>query len=289
MKHSVKITFILVSLFFLAQIIGLTVANNYIDHEASTENEIVWKALPSIAGVSLERPQVAPHLSIVYILAAILLGTMLILLIIRLGKIGIWKLWFFVAVVLCLHIAFGAFITSGIALAIATVLGWFKAYRPNIFVHNFTELFLYGGLAVIFIPILNVFSVVILMILLSFYDAYAVWKSKHMIKMAKFQTKSGIFAGLLIPYKMPKPGRKTKKKKLVKIAVLGGGDIGFPLMFAGVVMKTYGFMGGFLIIPFTSLALLGLLLLGQKNKFYPAIPFLTAGCFIGYAVAYLLI
>ena len=39
----------------------------------------------------------------------------------------------------------------------------------------------------------------------------------------------------------------------------------------------------FLIIPvFVSLALLFLLLKGQQNKFYPAMPVLSLGCFIGY-------
>jgi len=284
MKHSMKITLLLVSLFFVAQIIGLTVTDSYIDYDKSTAEEVVWKPLPSIAGVSLERPAVSPEQGIWYIIAAIFIGTLLILLIMHLGKISIWKLWFFVAVVLCLHISFGAFISSMAAFLLAVVLGWLKAYKPNIFVHNFTELFLYGGLVVIFVPIMNVFAVVILMILLSCYDMYAVWKSKHMVKMAKFQTKSGIFAGMLLPYKMPKPGKRTKRKKLVKTAVLGGGDIGFPLMFAGVVLKEYGIQSGFMIVPFTTLALFLLLYLGRKNKFYPAIPFLTAGCFVGYAV-----
>ena len=70
------------------------------------------------------------------------------------------------------------------------------------------------------------------------------WKSKHMVAMAQFQTKSGIFAGVLLPYKMPKLSlrkKKHKNKKLVKTAILGGGDIGFPLIFSGVIMKTYGF------------------------------------------------
>jgi len=289
MKHSHKITFLLVGLFFLAQVIGLTITDSYIDHEKSTAEETIWKPLPNIAGVSLERPEVAPEQSVFYILAAIIIGTLLILLIIKLGKIGIWKLWFFVAVVLCLHIAFGAFISSGFAFGLATVLAWFKAYRPNIFVHNFTEMFLYGGLVVIFVPIMNLFAAVVLMLLLSLYDMYAVWQSKHMVKMAKFQTKSGIFAGILLPYKLPKLGKKIKKGTPVKTAVLGGGDIGFPLIFAGVILKQYGTLSGYLIIPFTSLALLALLLFGKKNKFYPAIPFLTVGCFIGYAVVYALI
>ena len=209
-----------------------------------------------------------------------MIGTVLILLIIRWGNIILWKLWFFFAVVLCLQIAIAAFLPAYASLAIALVLGWFKIFKPNVYLHNLSELFLYGGLAVIFVPILNVFYAFILLLALSLYDMYAVWKSKHMIKMAKFQTKSKIFAGLLLPYAFPGKGRKVK----TRIAVLGGGDIGFPLIFAGTVLKATGFADALYISAGATIALLGLLWLGQKDKFYPAMPFLTAGCLVGYAI-----
>ena len=77
----------------------------------------------------------------------------------------------------------------------------------------------------------------------TFYDAYSVWKSKHMIKMAKFQAKSKVFAGLLVPYKKNREESKLPKKgkvsfKGVKTAILGGGDVAFPLLFIGAVMKS---------------------------------------------------
>jgi presenilin-like A22 family membrane protease len=119
---------------------------------------------------------------------------------------------------------------------------------------------------------------------------YAVWKSKHMIKMAKFQAKSGMFAGLLFPYVIPvKGGAKKKKNAGLRTAILGGGDIGFPLIFAGVILKHMGFIPALVVVLFTALALFGLLTLGSKKKFYPAMPFISIGCLVGYGVAYLLL
>ncbi|MEK6817074.1 MAG: hypothetical protein AABY09_05645, partial [Nanoarchaeota archaeon] len=87
------------------------------------------------------------------------------------------------------------------------------------------------------------------------------------------------FAGLLIPYKKG-------------TAILGGGDIGFPLMFAAVVMKEMdlGFYNykTFLIPLAVSLALLALFMYGKDKKFYPAMPYVTAGCLIGYLILLLL-
>ena len=101
----------------------------------------------------------------------------------------------------------------------------------------------------------------------------AVWKTRHMIKLAKFQAKARVFAGLLIPYD------KSKNS-----AILGGGDIGFPLLFAGVAFKTLYFKA-FIIPLFASLALIYILVKAEKKKFYPAMPYLTVGCILGYLVA----
>ena len=121
------------------------------------------------------------------------------------------------------------------------------------------------------------------------YDMYAVWRSKHMIAMAKFQTKSGIFAGLLLPYQMPSlTGSKKGAKKSVRTAVLGGGDIGFPLIFAGTVLAASGFLSGLFVAIGATAALLVLLSFSQKNKFYPAMPFLTIGCAVGFLATFLL-
>jgi presenilin-like A22 family membrane protease len=204
-------------------------------------------------------------------------------------------MWFFLAVFICLTVAFGAFVPARIAALVGLVLAILKVFRPSVIIHNFTEMFVYRGLAAIFVPIMNLFAVIMLLILISIYDMYAVWKSKHMIKLAKFVSDSKLFAGLSIPYKKPKKikgkAKGVLKKGKVRVAILGGGDIGFPLMFSGVVMKglilenyALGFLKSLIIPVFTTLALLWLLLKSKKDKFYPAMPFISIGCFIGYAV-----
>ena len=291
MKHSWFVTFFLVLLFAGAQLMGLAILNSYI---VQSDEGVSWKALPTVAGVSIERPDVAPSVSIWYILVAVLVGTVLILLIVKFGKVLLWKLWFLLAIVMCLTIALGAFFGSWLAFILALVLGVWKVVRPNIIVHNLTELFIYGGLAAIFVPILNVFYAFILLIALSFYDMYAVWSSKHMVSMAKFQTKSGIFAGLLIPYSYKIAKAKSSKRKTkgaqsqIRTAVLGGGDIGFPLIFAGTVFVSSNMVSALWVAAGATLALVCLLLASKKDRFYPAMPFLTVGCAIGYVIAILL-
>ena len=154
-----------------------------------------------------------------------------------------------------------------------------KVFRANVIIHNFTEVFIYGALATMFVPIFNVISMFILLLLISVYDYIAVRKTEHMIKLAKFQGENKTFAGLLIPYKKG-------------TAILGGGDIGFPLLFAAVVMKQHslGFYNykTFFIPAAVALVLFGLFMYGKDKKYYPAMPYVTAGCLMGYLMVLLL-
>ena len=45
----------------------------------------------------------------------------------------------------------------------------------------------------------------LLLALISVYDVIAVFKSKHMVSMANFQTESKVFAGLAVPRGKPIP------------------------------------------------------------------------------------
>ena len=302
MKHKFNISLILVLMFLAAQFLGIAIIYNNIDVQKSSEDQTVFKEIPF-----LERPPVQENYSYIPIIFAVLIGTAFLLFLMKHNLTWIWKIWFLLAVIMALTIAFGAFIPYAIALLLALIFGFWKIFKPNFWVQNITELFIYGGLAAIFVPLFNVLSVSILMVLIAIYDAYAVWKSKHMITLAKSQSKAKIFAGLLIPYqlkkskakisqkrsKISKVSHKTSKikqskKTKARVAMLGGGDIAFPLIFAGVILKEFGLWQS-LIIPFFALAgLITLLIIGKEKKFYPAMPFISSGCFLGLAVVYIL-
>lgn len=300
MKHTLKITLLLVSIFFITQVIGLAITNEYISTKEYVDpetKEVSKKVIAEKLPYNIERPKLRESTSYMWLLSAILVGTLLLLVLMKFKKTSLWKLWFFLAVFSTMSIAFSAFIDHTLAAILALTLALLKIYRPITIIQNLTEVFIYGGLAAIFVPIINIFAAFMLLILISIYDIIAVRHTKHMIKLAKFQTKSGIFAGLLIPYDGgEKIAAKKGVKKTARIAILGGGDIGFPLIFAGVAMKglmlhnpeLIGFLKAIIIPIFVSLALLYLLLMSKKDRFYPAMPYLTVGCILGYFTILLL-
>ena len=84
------------------------------------------------------------------------------------------------------------------------------------------------------------------------------------------------------------------------MAILGGGDVIFPIIIAGVLLKTaiinlpFGlpqFVGGIYSALFAvagaTLGLTYLFFWAEKRKFYPAMPFITVGIFLGILIAWL--
>ncbi len=262
MKHTLGVTIVIAVLFFLAHFVGLFITQQYISEE-----------LP----YGIERPELNESVSYIPLIIAILFATGLVLLLMKFGAMKLWKIWFIFATVYLLGIAFSSFMTQMWALGLALIFGILKFFRPNVIIHNFVEMFVYSGIAAVFAPVMSILSGSILLILISIYDMIAVWKTKHMVKMAKFQAKAKMFAGLVIPYNK---GKKT--------AILGGGDIGFTLLFSGIVLVSLGFYKALIVSLFTTIALFLLLLLSKKNKFYPAMPYLSTGCFLGLLVSYLI-
>lgn len=300
MKHTLRITIIMLLMFLIVQFIGIGILYKYIDQEQSSkEGKVVFKELP--IG---ERPPLGEKTSYIPVILAILVGTGIFLLLIKLHWVWVMRIWFLLAVVFALTITFGSFLSVGISFMLAIILGLWKLFKPSFLIHNLTELLIYGGLAVLFTPLFNLFSGIILLVLISLYDAYAVWRSKHMVKLAQSQTKARLFAGLLIPYQLEKLAPELKKKAekkaeitlvkskksstKVRTAILGGGDLGFPLIFAGVILKEIGLWQSLVIPFFAALGLAFLLFNSHEQKFYPAMPFISAGCFIGLGFVWLL-
>ena len=195
-----------------------------------------------------------------------------------------------------------------VATIVAVVLAYVKIFKRNLIVHNLTELLIYPGIAAVFVPLLRVkgavgfipkiWPILVLLILISLYDMWAVWKSGLMQKMAKFQIdKMRIFSGFFVPYLSKKDKLKLKKLKKAKaknkkikanVAILGGGDIVFPIITAGVMLTTFGFWSALFVIIGAALGLAYLFFFAKKKKAYPAMPYITAGMFLGILTSWLI-
>jgi presenilin-like A22 family membrane protease len=294
MKHSVKITIILLALFIVTQLIGLYVVNHYINQN----NELPYGMTPPVVEKETDfYTSFLPSIIIAFVIAVIVL-----FLLMKFKAELFLKIWFFVVVAIALGISFTsilpAFKNSALFVLILTIpLAFFKVFKRNFFVHNLTELFIYPGIAAVFVPLLNIYTIIVLLIIISIYDMWAVWRSGVMQKMAKYQINQlKVFSGFFVPYvtdkikgqlKTMKKKDLEKKKIKVNLAILGGGDIVFPIITAGVMLKSFGLFPAILTIIGATLGLGFLFIAAKKKKFYPAMPFISAGIFLGMVASYL--
>jgi len=289
MKHPTNITLLLLGLFLLSQLIGLLVLSQYLQ---------TGQDLP----LGLAMPDISGEEALAFMLVSIAISTIVILLLIRFNLTLLIKAWMFLGVVMLLTVSLSALMTPLYAFVLAVLFGVFKVFKFNVYLHNISELFIYGGLAVLFSPILNIPSAIGLLIIISVYDMIAVWKSKHMVYMAKGIMATKYFPGISVPYNNSQPKVSDKMDKTIDAvsekrersmgAILGGGDMAFPLIFSGVVLQGLLLSHSLLeslfltaIIPiFATLALATLFAISEKKKFYPAMPFVAVGCLIGYFI-----
>jgi presenilin-like A22 family membrane protease len=298
MKHKIEITLILLFMFVLTQFIGLYVVSYYL----KPENKLIF---------GLEPPEVKTE-SDYYsffslIVFAFIVAIVIFLVLIKIKIDFLIRLWFFSVVFIALSISFLSFFNWFkyaliFSLVLSFLFAFFKVYKRNILAHNFTEFFIYPGIAAVFVPIFNVYTIIILLVLISIYDAWAVWHSGIMQRMAKYQiNKVRVFSGFFVPYlskslrqKIKKWKKKLTKKQLekkkikVNVAILGGGDVVFPIITAGVMFKFFGMFFALSVIIGATIGLSYLFFFAEKRKFYPAMPFITGGIFLGIILGYLI-
>ena len=313
MKHNVKITTILVIMFLVTQLIGIAIVGFY-----NNPDNILPYGMEPPAELQ-EKPQ---GFSILF---AFVLAIGLFFLLTKINADKLIRIWFFIVTIIALALSLNAIITKTnilffnsylsyialIAVIIGIPLAYIKIFKRNVLIHNLTELLIYPGIAAVFVPILNIIWIVILLFLISLYDIWAVWYTEFMQKMAHYQMNNlKIFTGFFIPYAGKKQKEKIKllkqryknksekemerafrKEKIkVNLAILGGGDVIFPIIAAGIFYKVFNSVVPALIIAsFSTIALLILFVLARKGKFYPAMPFLTIGIYLGMIVSWFLL
>lgn len=312
MKHNIKITIILISMFIITQLIGLYVVGYY----SNPGNILPFGLEPP---TPTTQSDYYGFFSI--ILFAFVIAILIFMFLKKLKFEWVFRIWFLIVVTIAMIISLISVLSPVtqyyfiIALVISFAFGYLKVFGRDFLVHNFTELLIYPGIAAIFVPLLNFYTILVLLVIISIYDMWAVWHSGIMQKMAKYQIdKVRVFSGFFVPYlskqmkSKVKKWKKTltkselrKKKMKVNVAILGGGDIVFPIITAGVIMNTsvislpFGlksFLGGLIpalfVILGAAIALIYLSVRSEKKKFYPAMPFITAGILVGLIVSWIL-
>ncbi len=176
-----------------------------------------------------------------------------------------------------------------IVLILILLFLWFKL--SSVWVHDIVMILSLAGIGAIFGLAMEPKVVVLLLLALSVYDFIAVYKTKHMIKMAKSMLSYGVVMGIIVPKEV-----KDFKEKVTNISpggrfmVLGGGDIIFPLLFS-VSLLDKGIVSVLTVAGFSLVgvaASLLIFLLQKEQKPIPALPPIALFSIMGYIITLLI-
>lgn len=233
-----------------------------------------------------------PQVSFWQFIVQFFIATIFILLIVRIIKFrkqkelifrGLFVLAVFSGGFLLLSIWFSGIIP--LILIITLIVSWWK--KPSVLVQNACVILAIAGIGSVLGLTFEPETIIAFLIIFSIYDVIAVYKTKHMVEMAKEMIKSRAILGLVIPQNILGFSESLKNIKIGgKFLVLGGGDIVFPLLLCSSLIP-FGLLKS-LIVGFFSLIGLSvsfyLFLSQKKRKPIPALPPIALFSIIGFLI-----
>ena len=242
-------------------------------------------------------PQVGLDIPVIYFFAAVVVIGLILFM------IPISKLRLILLVLFAFIFAWGIFILASlfltvyisIPLAVAAGLVWL--FKPKVWLHNLLLLIALMSVGLVFGYLLSPWTAMLFLLIISVYDAVSV-RLGHMMWMANKLSESNVLPAFIFPRINQHWNLNLKntgfKRLLVEttekeFSILGGGDIGFPLLLAVSVYFNYGYAGAIVVAVFSVVGLIGAYLVQAfllKGKPTPALPTIAVASLIGFLIVY---
>ncbi|MBD3359670.1 MAG: hypothetical protein GF365_03115 [Candidatus Buchananbacteria bacterium] len=170
------------------------------------------------------------------------------------------------------------------------LLSW--AFYRNIFIHNVIIVLAVSAIAVIFGLNFMPSAVILILLFLAIYDFWAVYKTKHMVKMFSGIAKAKVHFSLIIPQSFKSLFKKTKTvSPSIEFMFLGTGDLALPAILVVSSLKisqltalltALGAVCGFVFLY--------ILFITQKKRApMPGLPPIILGTLLGFLAYFLIV
>ncbi|MBN1161665.1 MAG: hypothetical protein JXA17_06950 [Dehalococcoidales bacterium] len=213
------------------------------------------------------------------------------------------KLKLFFRILFALMFAWGTFIISFFfmpdpaAYTLAGIAGLLWLFWARIWLHNILLMVALAAAGAIFGFIFSPWTFMIFMLIIAVYDVLAV-RFGLMVWMADRLSGTASLPAFIFPRKAKDLALNIKTVQVGELrketaekrehTVLGGGDIGFPLMLANSVYFAYNMASAVLVGAFAVVGLMGAFIIQRfwlKGKPMPALPPIAAASLIGFLIA----
>jgi presenilin-like A22 family membrane protease len=179
-------------------------------------------------------------------------------------------------------------------ISVAVGLTWF--FIPKIWLHNAAMVLAMVSIGAVFGRMLSPWTAMIILLALSIYDYLAV-RFGYMIWMAKKMSDTNALPAFFIPKSISEWRHSLKESAVTSIveekpadrqySILGGGDIGFPLLLVSSVYFASGFNDALIIAVFSLLGLIGAYWIQAKflkGNAMPALPPISVASLLGLTI-----
>ena len=197
-------------------------------------------------------------------------------------------------VIFAVLFAWGVFIALvfwtpfAISLAVAAVAGLLWLITPRIWLHNLMMLLAMASLGAVFGRMIIPWQAMILLLVIAVYDFFAV-RFGYMLWLANSMSKINTLPAFFIPRFASEWKDSLEAQSVAEMAereppdrdfsILGGGDIGFPVLLASSVYFAYGISSALLVAGFALGGIVAAYLIQTlvlKGKPMPALPPIAA-------------
>lgn len=178
------------------------------------------------------------------------------------------------------------------ALTLMSLLVFWWHKRPLVLNHNICLILGLAGAGAVLGLSLEPLTVILLLVLFSIYDVIAVYKTKHMIKMAREMLEHQAILAFIVPQKISGLGEQLEKVKIDsqnierRFLILGGGDVVFPMILC-VSLIPQGIAEALIVAVFSLIGLLASFWLFTRQKIrrpIPALPPIALFSIIGFLI-----
>lgn len=281
--------------FLVISFLSLATANTMITGEVAYTSELVHSVYVPPLAVSDPLPLFKPvEIGLFQFLVSFFVATSLMLIFLKLckGKF-LFQFFFAGAIIFGAQGPLGILFTKLEAFFIAIAIVVLRFIYPRIWTQNLAIILGVAGISASLGMSVEPLMALLILVLLSIYDIFAVYKTRQMVKLFKGMAKKGAVLALIIPKNFSKWSNKfevIKSENKNEFIFLGTGDLALPLFFA-VSAFSLGIQFSLAIIFGAIVGFIAdhLIFITQKEKKpIPALPAIAFFSIMGYFIGFYL-
>lgn len=182
------------------------------------------------------------------------------------------------------------------AVIISAIVGLMWFFTPRVWLHNIALLLAMASLGAVFGRMISPWTAMVLLLIIAMYDFIAV-RFGYMLWLADKLSETVTLPAFFLPrfiseWKTSLKGQRVAALAEIKpvdrdFSILGGGDIGFPLLLTSSVYFAYGLTDAIMVAAFSLAGIIGAYVIQSvflKGKPMPALPPIAALSLIGFLI-----